>query len=82
LLDLPKTFVPRIVANDLLFLCNAARTHAGIAMLPAFIADPHIATGELVRVLGTARVRAGGLVLLYPSSGQLARGSSGFQVAA
>lgn len=71
--DLPKSFKPRIVANDFLFLCNAARAHAGIAMLPAFIAGPHISTGELVRVLGTARLRAGGLVLLYPSSGQLAR---------
>jgi DNA-binding transcriptional LysR family regulator len=73
LLDLPQGFEARVVANDFLFLREAARAGAGVAVLPAFIAEPHVAAGALVRVLPSGAVRAGGLVLLYPSSGHPAR---------
>jgi DNA-binding transcriptional LysR family regulator len=48
-------------------------------MLPALIADAYVAKGELVRVLPHLRLRAGGLVLLYPSSGTLARKVAAFR---
>jgi DNA-binding transcriptional LysR family regulator len=41
----------RIVADDLLFVRNATRGGAGVAMLPRFVAEPDVVAGRLVRVL-------------------------------
>ena len=68
LAGLPRDLEPRISANDFLFLREAARAGAGVAMLPAFMAGPQIAAGELVRVLESVRVNAGGLAVVYSSS--------------
>jgi DNA-binding transcriptional LysR family regulator len=65
LLQVPANFESRIVANDFLFLREAARAGAGVAMLPAFIARPYVTAGELTRVLPTVRLPVGGLALVY-----------------
>ena len=71
--DFPATLTPRVVANDFLFLRGIAASGGGIATLPSFIAQPYVATGELVRVLPSVRVNVGGLVMLYSSTRPLAR---------
>jgi DNA-binding transcriptional LysR family regulator len=77
--DLPATFTPKVVANDFLFLRGVAASGGGIATLPAFIAQPYVASGELVRILPSVRVNAGGLVLLYSSTRPLARKVAAFR---
>jgi DNA-binding transcriptional LysR family regulator len=77
--DFPATLTPRIVANDFLFLRGVAASGGGIATLPSFIAQPYVASGDLVRVLPTLRVGIGGLVLLYSSTRPLARKVAAFR---
>ncbi len=77
--DFPKTLTPRIVANDFLFLRGVASAGGGIATLPAFIAQPFVASGDLVRVLPSVRVNVGGLVMLYSSTRPLARKIAAFR---
>jgi DNA-binding transcriptional LysR family regulator len=72
-LDLPKGFVGRVVANDFLFLREAAQAGSGIAMLPTYIAEPSVTTGALVPILPSARRELGGIAILYPSKGPIAR---------
>jgi DNA-binding transcriptional LysR family regulator len=74
----PAKVIPRIVANDLLFLRGVAASGGGIAMLPSFIAEPYVASGDLVRVLPSERVNVGGLVMLYSSTRPLARKIAAF----
>ncbi len=76
--DFPKTLTPRAVANDFLFLRGVAASGGGIAALPTFIAQPSVASGDLVRVLPTVRVNVGGLVMLYSSTRPLARKIAAF----
>jgi DNA-binding transcriptional LysR family regulator len=75
----PATATPRIVANDFLFLRGVAASGGGIAMLPSFIAQPYVASGDLVRVLPSVRVNVGGLVMLYSSTRPLARKVAAFR---
>jgi DNA-binding transcriptional LysR family regulator len=77
--DFPATVTPKIVANDFLFLRGVAAAGGGIATLPSFIAQPYVASGDLVRVLPSIRVNAGGLVLLYSSTRPLARKVAAFR---
>jgi DNA-binding transcriptional LysR family regulator len=42
---------PRLRANNVFALCDAARRGRGIALLPCIVAGPALATGELVEVL-------------------------------
>jgi DNA-binding transcriptional LysR family regulator len=77
--DFPATLTPRIVANDFLFLRGVAASGGGIATLPSFIAQPYVASGDLVRVLPSVRVNVGGLVLLYSSTRPLARKVAAFR---
>jgi DNA-binding transcriptional LysR family regulator len=79
LLDAPKTFEFRMIADDFLFLREAARSGAGVAMLPAFVAKPLVAVGDLVRVLPNLRITAGGLNLVYPSTRPLPLKISAFR---
>lgn len=78
-LTLPASFAPRIVGNDMLFVREATRAGAGIGLLPNFFADPLVALGELVAVLPRMRFKWGGIVLLYPSSGQVPRKVTAFR---
>ena len=65
LLDLPKGFTPRVVADDFMFLRGIAQGGGGVAMLPSFVAEPAVVNGDLVRVLPNVRLSAGGLFLFY-----------------
>lgn len=77
--DFPATFTPRTVANDFLFLRGVAAAGGGIATLPSFIAQPSVASGDLVRVLPALRAPIGGMVMLYSSKRPLARKISAFR---
>lgn len=77
--DFPTTLVPKVVANDFLFLREVATSGGGIATLPTFIAQPYVASGDLVRVLPSVRVNVGGLVMLYSSTRPLARKVAAFR---
>jgi len=77
--DLPATLVPKVVANDFLFLRGVAVSGGGIATLPTFIAQPYVASGDLVRVVPSLRVNVGGLVMLYASARPLARKVAAFR---
>lgn len=77
--DFPATLVPKVVANDFLFLRGVAASGGGIATLPPFIAQPYVASGDLVRVLPSVRVNVGGLVMLYSSTRPLARKVAAFR---
>jgi LysR family transcriptional regulator, regulator for bpeEF and oprC len=78
-LELPATITPKVVANDFLFLRGVAVSGGGIASLPAFIAQPFVASGDLVRVLPSVSVNVGGLVLMYSSTRPLARKIAAFR---
>ncbi len=67
----PKRFVPRVTSNDLYFLRDLLRAGMHVGVLPTFVAEPLVALGELVRIL-PVKLHGAGLVLLYPSSGQVA----------
>lgn len=41
----------QVRCDDMLFLRGLARAGAGVALLPAFVAEPDVLSGELVRVL-------------------------------
>lgn len=71
LLGFTASHKPRISCDDLLFAREMIRLGAGVGVLPTFMADPLAATGELVRVLPSYRVRTPGFVLLYPSRGSV-----------
>lgn len=78
-LGFPASVTPRVVADDFLFLRSVALSGGGIATLPSFMAQDHVASGELVRVLPSLRVNIGGLVMLYSSSRPLARKVAAFR---
>jgi DNA-binding transcriptional LysR family regulator len=78
-LQLPATITPKVVANDFLFLRGVAIAGGGIAVLPGFMAQPFVASGDLVRVLPSVRVNVGGLVLMYSSTRPLARKVAAFR---
>ena len=75
----PATMTPKIVANDFLFLRGVAAAGGGIAPLPTLIAQPYVASGDLVRVLPAERANVGGLVMLYASTRPLARKVTAFR---
>lgn len=60
---------PTILANDFVFLREAVRAGVGVAILPKFLADPLVRSGEVVRVLPQIELAVGGLVMLYPTRG-------------
>lgn len=78
-LGFPASVVPKVLANDLLFLRGVASAGGGIATLPAFIAQPHIQSGELLRILPAVRVDVGGLVMVYSATRPLARKVEAFR---
>jgi len=77
--DFPKALVPKVVANDFLFLREVAAAGGGVATLPSFLAQPYVASGALLRVLPSIRVQLGGFVMLYSSQRPLARKVAAFR---
>ena len=64
---------PRLVTNDMILLRETARAGMGVALIPTFMAAAPVAAGELVRVATSTKVVSGAMLLVYPSSGQVAR---------
>lgn len=59
----------RIVGDDFLFVREAARAGAGIALLDALYTEKDVAEGRLVRLLPRYSLRGGGgLYLVYPAT--------------
>ncbi len=57
-----------IRCDDMFFLCALVAGGAGIALLPNFLAEPKVATGELVRVLPRYAIPSGAVWLVIPSA--------------
>jgi DNA-binding transcriptional LysR family regulator len=64
-LGLPAGCRPRILADDMFFLREAARAGAGCTILSALLADPYVERGELVRVVPGFRPWGSAFVMLY-----------------
>ncbi|MEH6491175.1 LysR family transcriptional regulator [Halopseudomonas sp.] len=58
---------PVLVVNNITFAREAALASAGIINVPAFIAEPCVAEGTLVRVLEDVTLPSSELYALYPS---------------
>lgn len=56
-----------IVTDDMTFLCDAAVSGAGLALLPIEIAAPALRAGSLQRILPRYRFDGGGTYLVWPS---------------
>jgi DNA-binding transcriptional LysR family regulator len=78
-LGFPASLRPRIACDDFFFARESIKIGAGVGVLPTFVGEPLAATGELVRVLPSYRVRTSGFVLLYPSRGPVARKVAAFR---
>jgi DNA-binding transcriptional LysR family regulator len=70
---------PRILGDDFYFMREAIRAGAGVGALLPYIAEPAVATGELVRVLAAHRVGRAGLYLIYPSRKNVPRKVTAFR---
>jgi DNA-binding transcriptional LysR family regulator len=71
----PVEVVPhgRIQCDDMLFVRNVLRAGAGIGLLPAFVADPEVAGGSLVRVLPRYEQLGGRLYVVSPAARHVPR---------
>jgi len=56
-----------LVSDDMGFLCDAAGSGIGLALLPIEVATPALRAGSLVRVLPRYRYEGGGIYLVWPS---------------
>jgi|SoiMethySBSTD1v2_1073268.scaffolds.fasta_scaffold25199_6 DNA-binding transcriptional LysR family regulator len=63
----------RITADDFLFVREAVRSGAGIALFDSLFAEKDVTEGRLVCLLPRYRVNAGALYLVYPSTRHLPR---------
>lgn len=78
-LSLPRSFAPRVTANDWFFLRDLLRGGRYVGVLPPYLGEPLVSGGELVRVLSPIRGNAPGLVLLYPSTPHVPRRITAFR---
>ena len=62
---------PRLVCDDMFFLRELVKNGAGVAAMPAFVADSALASGDLARVLPRWAVSTGTVYLVYPASKHL-----------
>ena len=72
----PRT---RIVCDDLLFVRDAVRAGAGIAMLPSFVAEPEVISGRLVRILPRFERITGYLHIVAPAMKHVPRKVGAFR---
>lgn len=63
----------RLTGDDFQFVRMSLRAGAGIGALPAFLGQPDVAAGHLVRVLPRYAEPGGRFVLLYPRAHQTAK---------
>jgi DNA-binding transcriptional LysR family regulator len=73
------TVKPRLVGDDVLFVCRACSAGAGLAVLPTFLAREELAAGRLVRVLPRFSQRSGALYLVHPPARHVARKVTAFR---
>jgi DNA-binding transcriptional LysR family regulator len=57
----------RIVCDDLLFVRDAVRAGAGVALLPTFVAEPEVISGRLTRILPRFERISGYLHIVAPA---------------
>lgn len=69
----------RMSCDDLLFARDAARAGAGLALLPAFHAEPDVLSGALVRVLPRWQQAGATLFVVYPLSRSVPRKTTAFR---
>jgi DNA-binding transcriptional LysR family regulator len=69
----------RIVCDDLVFVRDAVRGGAGIALLPTFVAEPDVLAGRLVRVLPRYERAAGWLHVVTPAAKHVPRKVTAFR---
>lgn len=69
----------RIVSDDLLFIRNAVRGGAGIALLPTFMAEADVLAGNLVPVLPRVAGAAGNLHFVTPAAKHVPRKVTAFR---
>ncbi|MFE8603788.1 LysR family transcriptional regulator [Archangium violaceum] len=69
----------RVLGDDMLFLREAAKAGAGIAVLPTFLAQADVTSGQLVRVLPRYAQPSTSLVMLYPRTQHVPRKVSAFR---
>jgi DNA-binding transcriptional LysR family regulator len=69
----------RSACDDLLFVRDAARAGAGLALLPTFVAEPDLASGALVRVLPRYERQSGFLHIVTPAAKHVPRKVTAFR---
>jgi DNA-binding transcriptional LysR family regulator len=70
--DLPLSAKgPRLISDDFLFVREALRAGGGLGLLPTFLAQPDVRTGQLVRVLPRFQRTGGSLTLLRARTSQV-----------
>ncbi|HYO68486.1 MAG TPA: LysR family transcriptional regulator [Archangium sp.] len=69
----------RVLGDDMLFLREAAKAGAGITVLPTFLAQADVTSGQLVRVLPRYAQPSTSLVMLYPRTQHVPRKVSAFR---
>jgi DNA-binding transcriptional LysR family regulator len=63
----------RVTCDDLLFLRDAVRAGVGLGLLPAYVAEPEVLAGTLVRVLPRHERVAGHLHIVTPAAKHVPR---------
>lgn len=61
------THQPRLITDDMAQLLHAALEGVGVVKLPSMVADPHLASGELVEVMPGWAPAAGVVHAVFPS---------------
>ncbi|TNV60919.1 hypothetical protein FH620_22795 [Corallococcus exiguus] len=65
--------------GDMLFLREAAKAGAGIALLPSFLALANVTSGQLVRVMPRYTLSTTSLTMLHPRAQHAPRKVSAFR---
>lgn len=73
MIAVPKSLQPHAVVDDFFVARELLRGHVGIGLLPSYIGQACVATGELVRVLPSEAMttKSGGFYLVYPKQAHL-----------
>lgn len=70
---------PRVIGDDMMFVHRTVRAGAGLGLMPAFLAQPDLAAGTLVRVLPKIESKMGGLFLVHPPAQHVPRKVTAFR---
>jgi DNA-binding transcriptional LysR family regulator len=69
----------RIHCNDMFFAHAAVRAGGGITLLPSFLAQKSIATGELLPVMPRWQIRSGSIWFVHPAARNLPAKATAFR---